>query len=152
MRVSGQSTEKQKPRLRLTAPALLETDIHEAVAQALDTLLLPPAEWTTFNAGHVKLTGQQASKLKRLGLKRSWPDILVLHGQIYGIELKRDGGELSRTKQVRTKRGRLRIIEGQRDVFPRLETAGMTIAVCESVLDVLSQLAKWGVPLRRHVA
>jgi hypothetical protein len=31
------------PRFRLTAPELLEVDIHQACAEALDKLLLPPA-------------------------------------------------------------------------------------------------------------
>jgi hypothetical protein len=127
---------------RLVAPGALEDDLH-AVAQALDVLLLPPAQWTTFSAGH-ELTGQAAAKLARLGLKRSWPDILVLHG----IELKRVGGTLSRTRTVRTRRGRLRIVEGQRDAFPRLEAAGMRLATCDSVDAVMAQLTAQGVPLR----
>ena len=114
---------------RLVAPAPREDDLHEAVAQALAVLVLPPAEWTTFPAGHVKLTGQAAAKLARLGLKRNWPDVLVLHGVLYGIELKRPGGSLSRTRTVRTRRGGARIVEGQREAFPRLERAGMRLAV-----------------------
>jgi hypothetical protein len=119
-----------KPRpFRLTAPVVPEDDLHAAVADALDILLMPPATWTCFPAGHVKLSGQAAAKLSRMGLKRGWPDILVLHRQLYGIELKRRGGSLSRTRMVRTRRGGLRILEGQRDVFPRLEAAGMTLVL-----------------------
>jgi hypothetical protein len=136
---------------RLVAPVPPEDDLHAAVAQALDVLLLPPAQWTTFPAGHIELTGQAAAKLARLGLKRSWPDILVLHGVLHGVELKRHGGTLSRTRTVRTRRGRLRLVEGQRDVFPRLEAAGMKLAVCDSVDAVLAQLAAWGVPMRRRM-
>jgi hypothetical protein len=134
----------------LSTPVPPEDNLHKAVAQALDVLLLPPAQWTTFPAGHVELTGQAAAKLARLGLKRNWPDILVLHGVLHGIELKRPGGTLSRTRSVRTRRGRLRVLEGQRDVFPRLEAAGMRLAVCGCVDTVLAQLEAWGVPLRRH--
>jgi hypothetical protein len=135
---------------RLVAPVAPEDDLHAAVAQALDVLLMPPAEWTTFPAGHVELTGQAAAKLARLGLKRNWPDVLVLHGLLHGIELKRTGGSLSRTRTVRTRRGRLRVVEGQRDVFPRLEAAGMRLAVCDSVDTVIRQLEAWNIPLRRH--
>jgi hypothetical protein len=135
-------------QFRLTAPIPPETDLHECVAQALDLLLLPPARWTTFPAGHVELTGQAAAKLARLGLKRNWPDVLVLHGTLYGIELKRHGGRLSITRTVRTRRGRLRIVEGQREVFPKLEAAGMRIATCESVDQVLARLRDWNIPLR----
>jgi hypothetical protein len=61
-------------------------------------LLGPPAQWTTFPAGHVELSERAAAKRARLGLKRGWPDILVLHGTLYGIELKRAGEPLSRTR------------------------------------------------------
>jgi hypothetical protein len=135
---------------RLTAPIPPENDLHAAVAAALDRLLLPPAEWTTFPAGHVPLPPQFATKLARLGLKRSWPDILVLHGVLHGIELKRPGEKLSRARFVRNRRGTLRFIEGQREVFPRLEAAGMLIATCSSVADVLAQCRAWGLPLRGH--
>ncbi len=134
---------------RLTAQVPPETDLHAAVADALTILVLPPAEWTTFPAGHIELTGQAAAKLARLGLKRNWPDVLVLHGVLHGIELKRPGGTLSRARTVRTRRGRLRHVEGQREVFPRLEAAGMRLAVCESLDEVLAALRGWGVPLRR---
>jgi hypothetical protein len=133
---------------RLTAPIPPETELQEAVADALDLLLMPPATWAAYPAGHIKLSGQAAAKLARMGLKRSWPDVLVLHRTLHGIELKRRGGALSRTRTVRTRRGGVRIVEGQRDVFPRLEAAGMRLAVCDSVEGVLATLAAWGVPLR----
>ena len=137
---------------RLTPPVAFETELHEAVASALDILLLPPAEWTTFPAGHVPLPPEFAAKLARLGLKRNWPDILVVFGSLHGIELKRPGETLSRARTVRTRRGTLRYVEGQREVFPRLEAAGMRIATCGSVDGVLDQLSAWGVPLRGRVA
>jgi hypothetical protein len=137
---------------KLTAPIIPETDLHAAVADALNRLLLPPAEWTTFPAGHVPLPARFAAKLARLGLKRSWPDILIVHGSLYGIELKRPGEKLSRARFVRNRRGTLRYVEGQREVFPRLEAAGMRIATCSTVPGAINQLAAWGVPLRGRVA
>jgi hypothetical protein len=133
---------------RLIAPVVAEDELHESVARALDLLLLPPAMWTTFPAGSVPLPPQFAAKLSRLGLKRGWPDVLVLHGQLFGIELKRVGGILSRTRVVRTRSGAVRVLDGQVDVFPRLVAAGMSIAVCRSVDEVLAALATWQVPLR----
>ena len=92
-----------------------------------------------------------AAKLSRLGLKRGWPDVqIVFGGRIYGIELKRRGGRLSRTRIVRTRRGSLRELVGQEDEFPRLEAAGMTIGVCSSLPAVLAFLTAAGVPLRPH--
>lgn len=136
------------PPFRLQACVAPELDLHAATAEALDILLKPPAMWTTFPAGHIPLPPEAAAKLARLGLKRGWPDVLVLHERLYGIELKRQGGALSRTRTVRTQRGGMRVLEGQVDVFPKLVAAGMRIAVCSSVEGVLAALAGWGVPLR----
>lgn len=136
-------------RWRLTAPEVSEDSLHASVAAALHVLVLPPAEWTCYPAGHVPLPPQYAAKLARMGLKRGWPDLLVLHDrQLFGIELKREGARLSRSRIVRTRRGGLRLLEGQLEVFPRLERAGMAIAVCTSTGEVLACLAAWGVPLR----
>jgi hypothetical protein len=137
-------------RFRLVAPVVPEQDLHESVADALDKLLMPPAQWTCFPAGSVPLPPQFAAKLARMGLKRGWPDVLVLHRRLIGIELKRRGGRLSRTRIVRTRRGGLRELVGQEDVFPLLEAAGMTIGVCDSLTAVLAFLAAAGVPLRLH--
>lgn len=153
MRVGGgvQGVAIRTPaKFRLRAPIIPEQDLHESVADALDRLLLPPAEWTCFPAGSVPLPPQFAAKLARMGLKRGWPDVLVLHQQLYGVELKRRGGKLSRTRIVRTRRGALRELVGQEDMFPRLQTAGMTIGVCDSLGAVLAFLAACGVPLRSH--
>ena len=137
-------------RFRLRAPVIPEQDLHESVAEALDKLLLPPAMWTCFPAGSVPLPPQFAAKLARMGLKRGWPDVLVLHRRLIGIELKRRGGRLSRTRLVRGRSGILREVLGQETVFPRLEHAGMTIGVCHSVDEVLAFLAACGVPLRPY--
>lgn len=134
--------------LRLTPWQPDETDIHATVAAALDKLLLPPAMWTTLPIGHVQLTGQQAAKFARLGVKRGWPDVLVLYGHTYGIELKRPGARLSKARIVPTRRGGRRMVAGQVEVFPRLEAAGMRIAVCATLEDVLAALRAWGVPVR----
>jgi hypothetical protein len=121
------------------------------VADALDKLLMLPARWTTFPAGSVPLPPRYAAKLSRLGLKRGWPDVqIVFGGRIIGVELKRRGGKLSRTRIVRTRRGSLRELVGQEDEFPRLREAGMEIGVCSTVPAVLAFLASVGVPLRPY--
>lgn len=142
------ATVKRRP-FRLVAPVVAETPLHEAVAKALDLLLLPPAVWTCFPAGSVPLPPQFAAKLLRLGLKRGWPDILIVHQGLFGIEVKREGAKLSKSRMVRTRSGGLRLVEGQAEVFPRLLRAGFTaIAVCDSVPGVLRQVEAWDVPLR----
>jgi hypothetical protein len=137
-------------RFRLTAPEPLEVDIHAGCADALDRLLMPPAFWFTYPAGVVQLSPQQAARYSRLGLKRGLPDIFILHDGAWGVELKRRGGTLSKTRVVRTRRGSPRILAGQEEVFPLLLAAGVQgIAVCRSVDEMLATLHRWGIPLRR---
>jgi hypothetical protein len=141
------------PRFRLTAPAPLERDIHKGCARALDLLLLPPAVWACYPAGATQLSAPQRARYAELGLKRGWPDLLILHGGLYGIELKRRGGRVSKTTIVHTRRGSPRELLGQEDMFPRLIAAGMTeIVIAHSVDEVLGHLTRWGVPLRGRVA
>jgi hypothetical protein len=138
---------------RLVAPEPSERDIHESVAEALDKMLLPPAVWFTYPAGAAPLSGQQQARYSSIGLKRGLPDIFVLHGQLYGIELKARRGVLSKTRVVRTRRGSPRILVGQVERFAELEAAGMPpIAVCRSVDEVIAQVTRWGIPVRRRVA
>ena len=138
------------PRLRLTAPVPVERDIHQACAHALDRLLLPDAFWFSYPAGASVLSPQQIARHSRIGLKRGLPDIFVIHGGLYGIELKRPGGKLSKTRIGRTARGAPRMLAGQVEVFGLLLAAGMKdIAVCHSVEEMLATLQRWKIPLRR---
>lgn len=144
----------RRKRLRLTAPEPSERDIHEAVAQALDKLLAPPAMWFTYPAGASTLSPQQQARHSRIGLKRGLPDIWVLHRGVYCIELKRNRGRLSKTRVGRTRSGAPRIYAGQEDTFPQILDTGAVedIAICTSVEQVLAQLACWNIPLRGYVA
>jgi hypothetical protein len=91
------------------------------------------------------------ARYSRVGLKRGLPDIWILYGGIYCIELKRRGGRLSKTRVGRTRRGSPREFAGQADVFPKLLETGAIkeIAICTSVDELLAQLALWQIPLRR---
>ena len=91
-------------RFRLTPPVPSETELHEAVAQAIDLLVLSsPAVVNCFPAGHVALP--PAAALWRAGLKRGWPDFIVIHaGRVYGVELKKPGAALSKTRAIRSGR------------------------------------------------
>ena len=111
---------------------MTEDALHAAVAQLLDVALLPPVVWTAFPAGGGGAA--RGGRLKHLGLKAGFPDIfLIHHGHTFGIELK-------------TAKGRL--LPSQKIMHPILEGAGMRIAVCRSVDDVLAALRGWGLPLR----
>lgn len=137
---------------RLTMPEPLEKDIHAACADALDQLLREPAVWWTYPAGAVELSPQQHAAYSRLGLKRGLPDIWILSGFLYCIELKRRGGRLSKSRIVRTRRGSPRFLIGQEDMFPKLIAAGVKeIAICHTVDEVLDQVERWGVPLHHRV-
>ena len=147
------NSARRKP-FRLTEVVTAEDELHTAVAKALRVLVMPPAAWTCFPAGNMPLEPRFAAKLARFGLAPGWPDLLVLFGgRLFGVELKRVGGRLSKTRLVlrRDRRGNLRqrLVIGQAEVFPLLLAAGMAdIAVCTSVEAVLTALRGWGVPLR----
>jgi hypothetical protein len=139
-------------RFRLTPPEPAEVDLHAAVASALTVLVMPPAMWWTNPIGHVQLSGAQMSRLARIGTKAGLPDIFLLHRCLYGIEIKRHGGALSKTRIVRTKHGALRQVDGQVDTFERLRKAGAAdIAVVTSVDELLAALARWKIPLRTRL-
>jgi hypothetical protein len=141
---------------RLTAPEPSEQELQEAVCAALDALLLPPAFWFSAAIGATRLTPQQAAALVRAGIKRGLPDLFVIAppaGRLFGIELKKQrNGYLSKTKIVRTASGAPRILVGQVERFAELEAAGMKIAICRSVDEVIAQITRWGIPVRGRVA
>jgi hypothetical protein len=139
--------------LKLTAPEPSEREIHEAVASALDALLLPPAFWFCYPAGLVELSPQQMVRYVKAGLKTGMPDILIFYRGVYLVELKRWGGRLSKTRIVKTKHG-LREIVGQEERFRQLRATGAVIdgAICYSVDGVLDQLERWQIPLRGRIA
>lgn len=125
-----------------------EVDLQAAGAAAFDRLLRPPAMWTAIAVGHIELTGQQAARLSRIGLKRSWPDHLIMWpDNVVGIEWKTGDGKLSISRVVHTKRGKPRWVEGQRETFPKLKAAGMRIYVCSAVDHSLRILKALGCPM-----
>jgi hypothetical protein len=137
---------------RLVAPEPSEQELQEAVARLLDAVLLPPTEWTAFVAGHVQLAPAERARLFRSGLKTGWPDLLILHGGLYGVELKTSKGRLSRTRLVRGRTGK-RLVVGQADRFPALLRAGFVdIAVVTSTAELMDQLEAWGVPTRGRIS
>lgn len=139
---------------RLTAPEPFEEDIHVACADVLNACLMRPAEWCCYPAGHIKLTKAQVARLAKVGLKRGYPDIMVFYdGGIWGLEIKRHDGSLSRTYIDRTARGSPVVRIGQVEMFPRLIASGWrAIAVVRSVAEMMRQLERWGIPLRGRIA
>jgi hypothetical protein len=131
---SGAERAAVKP-FRLTPPEPTESQLHATVAQYLDWALLPPAVYTTFPAGWGVLTRSTAGRLKGAGLKQGMPDILVFfNGFTLGIELKSWRGKLTAVQEA---------------MHAKLKAAGVRIAVCTSLMEVIDFLRIRGVPLRR---
>jgi hypothetical protein len=138
---------------RLTPPEPFELEIHKACGQALDKLLLPPALWCCYPAGAAQLSPQQFARFAEVGLKRGFPDLFIFYHGTWGLEVKRRGGTLSKTRIGRTRRGAPRILVGQEEMFPLLIASGgfAAIGIIHSVDEMLEQLRVWGLPLRAHL-
>lgn len=122
-----------KLKLKPTEPT--ELQLHATVAKYLDWVLMSPALYTTFPAGWGVLAKSTAGRLKGAGLKQGMPDILLfLNGLCFGIELKSYKGVLTPV---------------QRDMHKKLRDAGVPVAVCTSLNEVIAILKVWGFPLRR---
>lgn len=132
--------------IKLRAWSESENAFHERVAKMLDIMLQPPALWTTVALGHIRLSRAQQAILVRRGQKPGWPDLIILHGTVFGIELKVDGGGLSKGHWAPTQRGGRVWKVGQAEMFPLLRQAGMPIAVCRSDADVQAALDDWRIP------
>lgn len=142
-------TARARPFRLTSPPAPLEADLHAQAAEALDRWLAEPAVWYSYPAGHIRLSPAEVSRLSRIGLKRGMPDIFIFYRRVYCVELKRPGGQLSRSTIGRNARGAPVYRIGQEEQFERLIRSGavQAIAVCTSVEAMMMQLVKWGIPL-----
>lgn len=111
---------------------MTEDQLHRSVAQYLALVLKPPTLWNTFPAGGGgKARGQ---RLKAMGLKPGWPDLIVLHPK----------GRLTMVLGLELKCGRNRQSAEQKAVAEQF--AGLPLAhlaVCRSIDDVASELKAW---------
>lgn len=116
-------------------PKVSEAQLHQAVAELLDTILLPPAIWTTFPAGWGKMGKATSGRLKASGLKVGFPDILLFHGgRAAGIELKTENGVISKA---------------QHQMFIKLYDAGVRVYICRCTDDVFGVLEQESLPHRK---
>lgn len=114
---------------------MTELELHRSVAEFLDWILMPPALWTTIPAGWTAMNRGAAGRLKACGLKAGMPDIMVFYnGFSIGIELKTDKGIVSAT---------------QREMFNKLQAAGVTVSICRSVDNVEQTLRTYKIPMRK---
>ena len=106
-----------------------ELAIHFAVVRHLRHRARPGVFWCHFPAGEIR-DAATASKLKAMGTKPGVPDfVLLIGGQLHGLELKRHDGRLS---------------PDQRATIVELEAAGGICHVAYSVDEALTVLIAWG--------
>jgi hypothetical protein len=89
--------EGRKPRLRKALKERpKELALHMDVAKLLRDHARPDWRWTHFPAGEARDV-RTASKLKRMGVARGWPDFVLVspRGLLHSLELKRLGEMLS---------------------------------------------------------
>ena len=110
-----------------------EHQLQVATAAYLTLALPPTVEWTALDLANAP--SLRAAQIRRArGAKPGWPDLLIAYGgRVHGIELKTDSGRLTDSQTV---------------MFPRLERAGIPIAICRSIAEVEIALRSWGIPLR----
>jgi hypothetical protein len=95
--------EGRKVRAR-KAPRIIpkESKLHYEVAQLLRDHAFKNWMWTHFPSGELRDV-RTAVKLKRFGLRRGWPDFLILSPfsdrQLHGLELKRLGEDLTEEQE-----------------------------------------------------
>jgi hypothetical protein len=76
----------------------------------------------------------EGARRKARGCIAGLPDIWIAHqGRVRCIELKAMSGRLS---------------DSQKWLHPKLEAAGIPVAVCRSLDEVLEHLADWQIPTR----
>ena len=102
-----------------------------ATAKLLRDYAKPDWKWSHFPAGEHRNV-RVAAKLKQMGTKAGWPDVVLLdpHGKFHGLELKRIGEDLN---------------EAQEDFQCWCIRFGIPYSVARTTTDVLRILDAWGV-------
>jgi hypothetical protein len=111
-------------------PAPPEFRSHVVVADLLGYLISPGWLWTHFPSGENR-TEATGARLKRMGLKKGWPDFILVSpdGVFHGLELKRPGGALT---------------HAQRDFKLHCAAYGWPYSVAFSVDEAKAVLNAWG--------
>ena len=107
-----------------------EVALHRAVVAVLRKVGGPTWRWTHPASGE-KRDPATAAKLKALGVRRGWPDLLLLSpaGALHCLEFKAFNGELS---------------EDQEDFRLFCIRSGIRYAVIRTIDEALATLAGWG--------
>jgi hypothetical protein len=112
-------------------PSAPEFHLHCMVADVLDRWLTPGWRFTHIASGELrdKVT---AARLKRMGVRKGWPDFVLLSptGHAYFLELKRRGEHLS---------------ESQIEFANWCVAHGYPLYVCDDFNSAVATLKDWGV-------
>lgn len=113
-----------------------ELDLHAAIAQYLDAVLMPPAFHTAIPAGGGG--AWHGKRQKRKGYKSGFPDHMILSDRhAYLLEIKVGNAPLS---------------AAQKHTIPLVKATHCPVAVVRSVDDVAALLRTswWSIPTREH--
>ena len=117
---------RAKPQPSL--PPMSELHIQCAIVDLLTRAARPGVAWTHMPAGELRHPAI-AGKLKGMGVKAGWPDLLLIRdGKMYGLELKTWKGRIS---------------PAQASAHADLELAGATIAVAHGLDAAIFMLREW---------
>jgi VRR-NUC domain len=121
----------RKPRLR-KAPSVRpkEISLHMLVAKILRDYCRQHWLWTHIASGELRDV-RTASKLKSMGVRRGWPDFVLVPptGKLHCLELKRQGETLS---------------EDQENFRLHCVRHGIPYAIARTCDEVLATLDAWG--------
>lgn len=123
--------EGRKPRLRKSATNRpKEVVLHMAVAKVLRDHAITTWQWTHIASGELRDV-RTAVKLKQMGVRRGWPDFVLVPstGQMHCLELKREGEKLT---------------DAQRDFESWCNAGAIPHAVAFTLDDALAVLDSWG--------
>lgn len=126
--------KRSKP-FRLTPPDPSEDQFQAAVADMLDYAFAgKPVTFSHFPSGGYYLTPAARARLKRLGLRAGFPDLVILWrpARQLWLELKTLKGQLSDAQESRL------------EIFRLLE---VPVRVCRTETDVLAALREFDVPM-----
>lgn len=127
-RRQGLTIERRRSKApRLPTPT--EEVTHRAVVAHLERRAVPGLlYWHTPN-GELRRPAA-GGRLRAMGSRAGIPDLLLMRaGQLYALELKRDGGRVS---------------DAQREAMAELSAAGAIVAVAYGLDEALAQLTAWG--------
>jgi VRR-NUC domain len=123
---AGRRVRPRKP----SASRPKEIQLHLTVADLLRRFARPNWQWSHFPSGELRDI-RTASKLKAMGTKMGWPDIILFDptGKLHALELKREGETLS---------------DNQEEFQEWCIAHGVPHSVSRSVDEALAVLDVWG--------